>query len=214
MPKRAFRIGRSTTGLGMFAVKPIKRRTHIVAYRGPLLDEEEATRREARDSRYLFILNKKWTIDGSPRWNLGRYVNHSCRPNAEPVTRNGGIVIIALRKIEPGEEITYDYGKDYRDYFFKGRRHCLCEPCRDRAARERRKKRQEKRQERQAKRKSAQKRLQERSRRKKAKVSTRTSERRKTAGKRTRGAKARSKRTDKNRGHKETAQRTNARRAA
>lgn len=128
----------------MFAVKPIKRRTHIVAYRGPLLTEEEAVRREARDSRYLFILTKKWTVDGSPRWNLGRYVNHSCRPNAEPITRNGGIVIVAMRRIEPGEEITYDYGKDYRDYFFKGRRRCLCQPCRERAARDRRKKNKKK----------------------------------------------------------------------
>ena len=128
----------------MFAVKPIKRRTHIVAYRGPLLTEEEAVRREARDSRYLFILTKKWTVDGSPRWNLGRYVNHSCRPNAEPITRNGGIVIVAMRRIEPGEEITYDYGKDYRDYFFKGRRRCLCQACRERAARDRRKKNKKK----------------------------------------------------------------------
>jgi uncharacterized protein len=119
----------------MFAVKPIKRRAHIVAYRGPLLTEEEAVRREARDARYLFILNSKWTIDGSPRWNLARYVNHSCRPNAEPITRNGGIVIVALRRIEPEEEITYDYGKDYRDYFFKGRHRCLCQPCRERRRR-------------------------------------------------------------------------------
>src|SRR3984957_10232696 len=141
MPRRVFRIGRSTTGLGMFAVKPIKRRAHIVAYRGPLLTEEEAVRHEARDARYLFILNSKWTIDGSPRWNLARYINHSCRPNAEPITRNGGIVIVALRRIEPEEEITYDYGSDYRAYFFKGRRRCLCQPCRERAARKRREKR-------------------------------------------------------------------------
>jgi hypothetical protein len=143
MPRRAFRIGRSTTGLGIFAVKPIKRRASIVAYRGPLLTEEEADRYEARDSRYLFILNKTWTIDGSPRWNLGRYANHSCRPNAEPISRNGGIHIVALRRIEPGEEITYDYGKDYRAYFFKGRRHCLCQACRDRVVRRRRKMRAE-----------------------------------------------------------------------
>jgi SET domain-containing protein len=143
MPKRRFRIARSATGLGVFAVAPIRRREYIVAYRGPLLDEEETMRREARDSRYLFTLTKKWTIDGSPRWNLGRYVNHSCRPNAEPITRNGGIVIIALRKIEPEEEITYDYGKDYRAYFFKGRHRCLCEPCRERVVRRRRKMRAE-----------------------------------------------------------------------
>ncbi len=124
----------------MFAVKPIKRRAHIVSYRGPLLTNEEAERREARDARYLFILNSKWTIDGSPRWNLARYINHSCWPNAEPVTRNGGIVIVAARRIEPEEEITYDYGPEYRDYFFKGRRRCLCQPCRESAARRRRKK--------------------------------------------------------------------------
>jgi uncharacterized protein len=141
MPTRSFRIGRSATGLGMFAVKPIKRRTHIVAYRGPLLTEEEAERAEARDARYLFILNSTWTIDGSPRWNLARYINHSCRPNAEPITRNGGIVIVASRRIEPEEEITYDYGSDYRAYFFKGRRRCLCQPCRERVARKRREKR-------------------------------------------------------------------------
>lgn len=140
MSRRSFRIGRSATGLGMFAVKPIKRRTHIVAYRGPLLTNEEAERHEARDARYLFILNSKWTIDGSPRWNLARYINHSCWPNAEPVTRNGGIVIVASRRIKPEEEITYDYGPEYRDYFFKGRRRCLCQPCRAEAARRRRKK--------------------------------------------------------------------------
>ncbi len=119
----------------MYAVKPIKRRTHIAAYRGPLLTNEEAERYEARDSRYLFTLNSKWTIDGSPRWNLARYINHSCRPNAEPITRNGGIVIVAMRRIEPEEEITYDYGTDYRAYFFKGRRRCLCQPCRERRRR-------------------------------------------------------------------------------
>ena len=137
MPRRAFRIGRSPTGLGMFAVKPIKRRTHIVAYRGPLLTEEEAVRREARDSRYLFILTKKWTVDGSPRWNVARYINHSCRPNAKPVGRNGGLVIIALRRIEPGEEITYEYGSDYLEYLIANGG-CRCSSCRAKAAYRRR----------------------------------------------------------------------------
>ena len=78
---------------------------------------EEADRLEARGSRYMFQVNKRVTIDGSPRWNMARYINHSCRPNAEPVGRNGGIVIVALRRIEPDEEITYDYGKEYLEYF-------------------------------------------------------------------------------------------------
>jgi uncharacterized protein len=142
MPRRPYRIGRSATGLGMFAVKPIKRRTYIAAYRGPLLTEEESERLEARNNRYLFTLNSKWTIDGSRRYNVARYINHSCRPNAEPITRNGGIVIVATRRIEPDEEITYDYGADYKYFFFsKGR--CRCQHCRDKAARKRRRLREE-----------------------------------------------------------------------
>jgi SET domain-containing protein len=144
MPRRAYRIGRSATGLGMFAVKPIKRRAYIAAYRGPLLTEEESKRLEARNNRYLFTLNSKWTIDGSPRYNVARYINHSCRPNAEPVTRNRGIKIIATRRIEPGEEITYDYGADYKYFFFsKGR--CRCQHCSDKKARKRRRLREARR---------------------------------------------------------------------
>jgi hypothetical protein len=86
----------------------------------------------------MFALNKTHTIDGSPRYNIARYINHSCRPNAEPVSRNGGIVIIASKKIEPDEEITYHYGKDYFSYFVEAGG-CKCAWCREKKARKRRK---------------------------------------------------------------------------
>ena len=136
MPSRAFRLGRSLTGLGLFAIKPIKRAAHIAAYRGRIISTEEADRREARGARYMFELTTKWTIDGSPRWNLARYINHSCRPNAEPIGRKGGIVIVALRRIEPGEEITYDYGREYYKYFLETGG-CRCATCRKKRARRR-----------------------------------------------------------------------------
>jgi SET domain-containing protein len=140
MPSRSFRVGRSPTGLGLFATKPIKRAVYIATYRGRRISTEEANRREARGSRYMFEINSRWTIDGSPRWNLARYFNHSCRPNAEPVGRNGGIVFVALRRIEPGEEITIDYGKEYLDCFMRTRG-CRCDHCRRKQAAKRRKKR-------------------------------------------------------------------------
>jgi uncharacterized protein len=129
MSSRLFRIGRSATGLGLFATKSIKRAAYIATYRGPRISTEEADRREARGARYMFTLNSRWTIDGSPRWNLARYINHSCRPNAKPVGRNSGIVIVASRRIEPGEEITYDYGREYLKYFFENGG-CRCARCR------------------------------------------------------------------------------------
>lgn len=133
----AFRISRSVTGLGLFAVKTIKRGAYIARYRGPRLPNDEADRREARGARYMFELNSKYTIDGSPRWNVARYINHSCKPNAKPVGRNGGIVIVAGRRIEPEEEITYDYGKEYLQYFIETGG-CKCTACRKRRAARRR----------------------------------------------------------------------------
>jgi uncharacterized protein len=133
MSSRRFRIGRSATGLGLFAIRPIKRSAHIGTYRGPRLTTEEADRREARGARYMFELNSRWTIDGSARYNVARYINHSCWPNATPIIRKGKIVIVALRKIAPGEEITYNYGEEYLEYFLQSGG-CHCAACRIKVA--------------------------------------------------------------------------------
>jgi hypothetical protein len=94
--------------------------------------------RPARGASYMFEVNKRWSIDGSPRWNVARYINHSCRPNAKPVGRKGGIVIVALRQIEAGEEITYDYGREYLKCFLDNGG-CRCAACRKKRAFQRRK---------------------------------------------------------------------------
>jgi SET domain-containing protein len=129
MPSRNFRIGRSSTGLGLFAVKKIARRAAIVTYAGKTITTAEASRRERRyNARYMFEVNRHWTIDGSSRRNLGRYVNHSCEPNAEAVMRKRKIVFVAARTIKPGEEVTVDYGEEYFEHFFKTAG-CRCAAC-------------------------------------------------------------------------------------
>ena len=111
--KRAFRIGRSRTGLGLFATASIKKGAFIVEYKGRKLTTKQADKIEARGNRYLYEINSRWTIDGTIRKNLGRYANHSCRPNAETHTIGHKVIIRALKNIRPGEEITYNYGHDY-----------------------------------------------------------------------------------------------------
>ena len=76
----------------------------------------------------MFEITRQWTIDGSSRRNLGRYINHSCRPNADAVLRAGRIVFVALRDIAPDEEITLDYGEDYFELFIKPSG-CRCAAC-------------------------------------------------------------------------------------
>jgi SET domain-containing protein len=127
-PTKPYRVGRSRTGLGLFATKPIKKGTRIIRYCGPLLDSRKD--RDAIDNKYLFALNGRWTIDGSVRRNIARYINHSCKPNAESEVkpRDRKVFIRAIRNIEPGEEINYDYGVEYFNAYLKPIG-CKCDAC-------------------------------------------------------------------------------------
>jgi SET domain-containing protein len=126
---KPFRIGRSRTGLGLFATKPIKKGAKIVRYFGPLLDSRNK-KHDDIENKYLFELNGRWTIDGSVRKNVARYINHACRPNAESdvSARKRKVVIRALKNIEPGQEINYDYGTDYFKAYLKPIG-CKCVSC-------------------------------------------------------------------------------------
>ena len=126
---KPYRVGRSRTGLGLFATKPIKKGAKIVRYFGPLLDSRKK-KDDAIENKYLFELNGRWTIDGSVRKNIARYINHACKPNAESdvSARKRKVVIRAIKKIEPGEEINYDYGTDYFKAYLKPIG-CKCDAC-------------------------------------------------------------------------------------
>ena len=126
---KPYRVGRSRTGLGLFATKPIKKGTKIIRYFGPLLDSKKK-KDGAIENKYLFELNDRWTIDGSVRKNVARYINHACKPNAESDVRprKRKVFIRAIKNIEPGEEINYDYGTDYFKAYLKPIG-CKCAAC-------------------------------------------------------------------------------------
>ena len=118
-------VKRSSAGFGLFTNEPIPKGACIIEYTGRTLEPgEEFTAR----SKYLFEVSAKKTIDGSPRWNIARYINHSCRPNSEPEIHKGRVFIFAKRNIKAGEELAYNYGKDYFDNFIKPHG-CRCAKC-------------------------------------------------------------------------------------
>ena len=126
---KPYRVGRSPTGLGLFATKPIKKGSKIIRYFGPLLDSKKK-KDDAIENKYLFELTDRWTIDGSTRKNIARYINHACKPNAESDVkpRKRKVIIRAIKNIEPGEEINYDYGTDYFKAYLKPIG-CKCVAC-------------------------------------------------------------------------------------
>lgn len=118
MSKKDFKVFKSSAGFGLKTLRDWDKGDLIIEYTGKRISHAEA---DQKPNRYQFDLDKKWTIDGSPRSNLARYINHSCRPNCEAVhyTDANEIGIEAKRKIKAGEELTYDYGKVYFDEYIK-----------------------------------------------------------------------------------------------
>lgn len=129
MQFRPFRVGRSRTGLGLFATERIAKGTWLMEYTGPRLTNAEAEKKENRGGRYLFEVNSRWTIDGSGRDNVARYANHSCRPNMEAEIVRGKVKLRSIRRIKPGDELSYDYGRDYLELFIPV---CKCARCGER----------------------------------------------------------------------------------
>jgi len=98
------------SGLGLFAEEDILKGAYIIEYFGREISEKEEY---TSKSLYLFEITKKKTIDGTIRENTARYINHSCRPNCEAEIKKGRVLIFAKRNIKKGEELAYDYGKEF-----------------------------------------------------------------------------------------------------
>lgn len=110
-------------GLGLYTTVPFRRGDFVLEYTGDKIPTPVA---DTLTTRYLFEIDEQWTIDGSARGNIARYINHSCDGNCETeISDDDRILINAVRKIKPGDELTYDYGKEYFDEFI-GPAGCQC----------------------------------------------------------------------------------------
>ncbi len=103
-------------GQGLFTRIRIPVEATIGYYTGECITYEELAAGRFAGSDYLLGLTSKWLIAGEgPKANHTRYINHSAEPNALPVISNRWKTarIVAIRDIEPGEEIFFDYGEAY-----------------------------------------------------------------------------------------------------
>lgn len=117
-------------GFGMFAVEPVKKGDFIMEYTGKKIPTEVA---DTLGTKYLFEIDKEWTIDGSPRSNTARYINHACDPNCEVDIRDGHLMLYAVKNIKPGDELSFDYGEEYFNEFITKEK-CGCPQCAARRA--------------------------------------------------------------------------------
>ena len=122
--KFAVRVARSRIdGYGVFADEPIPPRLKIGEIRGESITIAEARRRAEGQQRIMIVeVSSKRAIDASKSSDPMRFTNHSCSPNARLMIRDGRIEFYALRAIEPGNEITVNYGETHHE----GRLTCRC----------------------------------------------------------------------------------------
>lgn len=136
-----FEVKRSgIQGQGAFAIRRIRKGQRIIEYTGKRISQEEVDAmyddsEMDRHHTFLFSVDENTTIDASREGNEARFINHSCDPNCEAVDEDGHIFIEAIKNIQPGVELTYDYNfeldepytKELRDFYVC---HCGAKSCR------------------------------------------------------------------------------------
>jgi len=122
-------------GRGVYARQFIPEGTRIIEYTGQRVSWEAAPNDEDDPHTFNFGLDNGQVINPEIAGNDARWINHSCDPNCEPVEEDDRIFIYALRDIQPGEELFYDYSLEIdepitRESKKKYACHCRSSKCR------------------------------------------------------------------------------------
>jgi uncharacterized protein len=103
--------------VGVFAVEAIPRGKKVIEYTGERLTVAEAAKRFWRiwapggeRPIYLLPLNRRWVLDGAFHGSGAERINHCCAPNLTHKRIPGRVWYVSRRRIQPGEELTIDYG--------------------------------------------------------------------------------------------------------
>ena len=100
-------------GRGVYAARRIRKGTRIIEYVGDRISHDEADARyDARPDdghTFLFVVDDELCIDAGIGGNAARFINHKCDANCETIIEDRRVFIEALRTIQPGEELGYDY---------------------------------------------------------------------------------------------------------
>ena len=130
--KKCYEIRKSDVhGTGVFAMREIKKGERVAEYVGEKVFSEDGQRIEDESMKkngttYIFELDDKHDLNGDVGYNDARFINHSCDPNCESDIVEGHVWIVAVRDIEPGEEISYSYDFDFDDESEYKKHVCRC----------------------------------------------------------------------------------------
>ena len=122
--KRVEACGSSIEGKGIFTLEEIHPDEHILD-----MDDshivEDINKLSEEDKDHLDYLAARVVLMQAPEV----YINHSCEPSTYTKTVDGKRKLFAMKKINAGDEITYDYAIN-GDYDWGVMCHCGTKSCR------------------------------------------------------------------------------------
>ncbi len=104
------------SGAGSFAVEPICEGEVLAAFGGWVADADRFSQLDLETQGISIQIDERLYLV-SPEATDGDRINHSCAPNGG---MRGGAVVVAMRDIGVGEELSFDYamsdGSDYDEF--------------------------------------------------------------------------------------------------
>jgi len=108
-------------GMGCFIGDVAEKGEFVAEYVGEMINQDECESRgrvyDKSKMSYMFTLNDEYILDAARFGGIIRFANHSSKPNCQVkillVNGDHRIGIYAKQRIEKGEELFFDYGKDF-----------------------------------------------------------------------------------------------------
>ena len=118
-------------GRGVFAVNPIESGEVVAVWGGRIVNRASAEAIPSDLRRYVVQVEDEQFLAPLEPIDAAELVNHCCQPTCG---LSGQITLVALRRIQPGEEITFDYATTDSSAFLEFPCACSKSPCRQRVA--------------------------------------------------------------------------------
>ncbi len=128
-PKLTVRLCSDKPGQGVFAVEPVEVGEVVAVWGGRIVPAEVAAALPPQTRRYVVQVEADQYLAPMERIDPAELINHCCQPNCG---LQGQITLVALRRILPGEEITFDYAATDSSPFLEFECACVKQPCRNR----------------------------------------------------------------------------------
>jgi SET domain-containing protein len=123
-------LGESNLGKAVFANTDFKQGEEIIEFKGKLFTYEELPVPYDDVEDHYVQIDKNLYM--GPSGKIDDFLNHSCNPNSGIKIKGKRVILMAIKDVKKGEEITWDYSTTMDEDDWELNCMCKCKNCRKR----------------------------------------------------------------------------------